>query len=94
MAEELGQYGSQSRSARGEAERLERAIATAQAAREADSAGLAELELRLSTAEESPDEEPDVSERERLTEARQGGPAGRDGQPGWRCAPPRSAPAR
>ncbi len=69
VAEELGQYGSQSRSARGEAERLERAIATAQAAREADSAGLADLELRLSTAEESPDEEPDVSERERLTEA-------------------------
>lgn len=69
VAEELGQYGSQARSARGEAERLERAIATAQAARESDSAGLADLELRLSTAEESPDEEPDVTERERLVEA-------------------------
>jgi len=69
VAEELGQYGSQARSARGEAERLERAITTAEAAREKDSAGLADLELRLATAEDSPDEEPDVSERERLTEA-------------------------
>lgn len=69
VAEELGQYGSQARSARGEAERLERAITTAQAAREKDSAGLADLEHRLATAEDSPDEEPDVTERERLTEA-------------------------
>lgn len=68
VAEELGQYGSQARSARGEAERLERAIATAETARETDSAGLADLELRLSTAEEAPDEEPDVTERERLVE--------------------------
>ncbi|EON23201.1 MULTISPECIES: chromosome segregation protein SMC [Nocardioides] len=76
VAEELGQYGSQARSARGEAERLERAIASAETARESDSAGLADLELRLATAEESPDEEPDVTERERLVEvakaARQG----------------------
>ncbi|MEO7627878.1 MAG: chromosome segregation protein SMC, partial [Nocardioides sp.] len=69
VAEELGQYGSQARSARGEAERLERAIATAETARETDSAGLADLELRLSTAQEAPDEEPDTSERERLVEA-------------------------
>lgn len=68
VAEELGHYGSQARSARGEAERLERAIATAETARETDSAGLADLELRLSTAEEAPDEEPDVTERERLVE--------------------------
>ena len=74
VAEELGQYGSQSRSARGEAERLERAIATAEAARETDSAGLADLELRLTTAQEAPDEEPDVTERERLTEAARGAP--------------------
>ena len=43
VAEELGQHGSQARSARGEAERLERAITTAQTARETDSAGLADL---------------------------------------------------
>ena len=69
VAEELGQYGSLARSAKGEAERLERAIATALEAHETDVAGLADLELRLTTAEESPDEEPDVAERERLLEA-------------------------
>ncbi len=68
VAEELGQYGSQARSARGEAERAERAIATAREARDKDVAGLADLELRLATAEEATDEEPDVFERERLTE--------------------------
>ncbi|WP_104107224.1 chromosome segregation protein SMC [Nocardioides sp. 616] len=69
VAEELGQYGSQVRSARGEAERLERAIETATQAREKDLAGLAELEGRLARAEEAPAEEPDVSVRERLVEA-------------------------
>jgi chromosome segregation protein len=69
VAEELGQYGSQARAARGEAERLERAIVTAREAREADLAGLADLEQRLATAEAAPDEEPDTSERERLVEA-------------------------
>jgi len=68
VAEELGQYGSQARSAKGEAERLERAIATAREAREGDLAGLTELESRLANAEESPDEEPDTSARERLAE--------------------------
>ncbi|PUA80741.1 chromosome segregation protein SMC [Nocardioides currus] len=69
VAEELGQHGSQARAARGEAERLERAIATAETAREADSAGLVDLEQRLATAEEAPDEEPDLTERDRLVEA-------------------------
>ena len=69
VAEELGQYGSLARSARGEAERLERAIATALEARDKDLAGLSELETRLATAEDAPDEEPDASERERLVEA-------------------------
>ncbi|RYP84631.1 chromosome segregation protein SMC [Nocardioides guangzhouensis] len=69
VAEELGQYGSQGRAARGEAERLEKAIATAEEAHERDLAGLAELESRLATAEDAPDEEPDTTERERLTEA-------------------------
>ncbi|WP_426243996.1 chromosome segregation protein SMC [Nocardioides sp. LHG3406-4] len=76
VAEELGQYGSLARAARGEAERLERAIATAQEAREKDLAGLAELERRLAAAEDATDEEPDVADRERLVEsaraARQG----------------------
>jgi chromosome segregation protein len=76
VAEELGQYGSQARAAKGEADRLERAIATATEAREADLAGLADLEARLAAAEDVTDEEPDTSERERLAEkareARQG----------------------
>jgi chromosome segregation protein len=69
VAEELGQYGSTARSARGEADRLERAIASAIEARDKDLAGLGELETRLATAEDAPDEEPDASERERLVEA-------------------------
>ena len=76
VAEELGQYGSQARAARGEAERLTQAIEKARAAREQDLAGLAELEARLARAEDAPEEEPDTSVRERLVEdartARQG----------------------
>jgi chromosome segregation protein len=76
VAEELGQYGSQARAARGEAERLAQAIAAAEAAREKDLAGLAELEARLAQAEDASDEEPDTADRERLAEearaARQG----------------------
>ncbi|MGZ4498620.1 MAG: chromosome segregation protein SMC, partial [Nocardioides sp.] len=68
VAEELGQYGSQARSARGEAERLTAAIEKAEAARAQDLAGLAELEDRLSRAEEVSDEEPDTADRERLAE--------------------------
>jgi chromosome segregation protein len=69
VAEELGQYGSQSRAARGEAERLEKAIAGARDARDRDLAGLAELEARLASAEDAPDEEPDTSAREGLVVA-------------------------
>jgi chromosome segregation protein len=69
IAEELGQYGSQARAARGEAERLERAITAAQEARDKDLAGLADLEARLATAQDAPDEEPDTSAREQLAEA-------------------------
>jgi len=69
VAEELGQYGSTARSARGEADRLGQAIEKAQAAREQDLAGLADLEQRLATAEDAPDEEPDTAERQRLVEA-------------------------
>jgi chromosome segregation protein len=69
VAEELGQYGSQVRAAKGEAERLAAAIAKAEEARDKDLAGLADLEARLAAVEEAPEEEPDTSERERLAEA-------------------------
>ncbi len=69
VAEELGHYGSTARSARGEADRLAQAIEKARAAREQDLAGLADLELRLATAEDAPDEEPDTTQRQRLVEA-------------------------
>ena len=76
VAEELGQYGSQARSARGEADRLMQAIEKAEAARVEAVAGLADLEARLASAEDAPDEEPDTSARERLVDeartARQG----------------------
>jgi chromosome segregation protein len=76
VAEELGQYGSQARAARGEAERLAQSIEKAEVARDQALAGLAELEARLASAEEAPEEEPDTSGRERLAEeartARQG----------------------
>ncbi len=68
VAEELGQYGSQARNARAEAERLDQAIAAAQEARDRDLAGLAELESRLTSAEEAPEEEPDTGAREHLAE--------------------------
>ncbi|HET7762482.1 MAG TPA: AAA family ATPase, partial [Phycicoccus sp.] len=45
------------------------AIAAAEEARDRDLAGLAELEARLTAAEEAPEEEPDTAERERLAEA-------------------------
>ena len=69
VAEELGQHHSQSRSARGEADRLTVAIEKAEAAREQDLAGLAELEARLASAEDAPDEEPDTSDVQLLAEA-------------------------
>ena len=61
IAEELGQYGTVSRSARAEAARIESATTLAQEARAADLAGLAELETRLAAAKEAPEEEPDTS---------------------------------
>ncbi|MEP7090250.1 MAG: chromosome segregation protein SMC [Nocardioidaceae bacterium] len=68
VAEELGQLGSLARSAKAEAERAGSAIATAQGSRDRDLAGLADLEVRLTAAQEAPDEEPDTAERERLAE--------------------------
>lgn len=69
VAEELGQHGSQARSARAEAERVEQAIARAEQASVDAVAGLADLEARLARAEDAPEEEPDIAERERLVEA-------------------------
>ncbi len=69
VAEELGQFSAQVRNARAEAARLDQAIEAAQAARDKDLEGLADLESRLAAAEESPEEEPDTSDRERLAEA-------------------------
>ncbi len=69
VAEELGQHGSLARSARGEAERLDRAIADAGEARDRDLAGLVELEERLEHAEHAPEEEPDTTEGEDRAEA-------------------------
>ncbi|GAA4725616.1 chromosome segregation protein SMC [Nocardioides endophyticus] len=69
VAEELGQYGSQARAARGEAERLTQAIEKAEEARVQAVAGLADLETRLAAAEDAPEAEPDTTVREQLTEA-------------------------
>ena len=69
VAEELGQFGAQARAARGEAERLDRAIAEAQEARAKDLEGLGDLETRLARAEEDPDLEDVTDDREQLAEA-------------------------
>ena len=71
VAEQLGQLGAQARSARGEADRLERSIAGAQEALDADAQALSGLEERLENATESPDAgdtEPDTTRREELEE--------------------------
>ena len=70
LAEELGQLSSTARSAGAEAERLRQAIGQAEAARDRDVAGLAELEQRLELAASTQDEaEPDPAERDRLSAA-------------------------
>ncbi|HSV38968.1 MAG TPA: AAA family ATPase, partial [Nocardioidaceae bacterium] len=68
VAEELAQHGSLARSAKGESERILRAIEQAQEARDRDVTGLAELEARLAAAEDATDEEPETAERERLAD--------------------------
>ncbi|EFQ83133.1 chromosome segregation protein SMC [Aeromicrobium marinum DSM 15272] len=68
VAESLGRLGSTARAARGEAERLTQAIEVAEAARERDVAGLAEMEDRLTRAESAPETEPDTTELEQLAE--------------------------
>ncbi len=68
VAEELGQFGGQARAARGEAERLERAIAEAQEARDNDLTGLGDLEARLTRAADDPELENHSDDREPLAE--------------------------
>ena len=69
VAERLGHFGSTVRAARGEADRLAEAISAAEAARDHDLAGLAELEERLAQAEGAPDVEPDTLRLEELARA-------------------------
>jgi chromosome segregation protein len=69
VAEELGHFGSQARAARAEADRIASAILAAQEARDADLAGLADLEQRLASAQDATGDEPDTTERERLADA-------------------------
>jgi len=76
VAERLAQLAQAERSATGEAERLDLARQAAEQARDADLAGLVELEERLRVAEAEPtDEEPPVADRdaqaERVAAARQ-----------------------
>ncbi|WP_091733050.1 chromosome segregation protein SMC [Nocardioides scoriae] len=68
VAEELGQFGSQVRNARAEAQRLTEAIAAAEAGRDRDLEGLAALEQRLAEAQDAPEEDPDTAERDRLAD--------------------------
>jgi chromosome segregation protein len=69
LAEELGQLSSAARSANAEADRLQRAIAEAEEARDRDVAGLADLDHRLELAAETVDEtEPNPAERDGLAE--------------------------
>ncbi|MBA2446388.1 MAG: chromosome segregation protein SMC [Nocardioidaceae bacterium] len=71
VAEELGQFGSITRSARAEASRIDEAIASAEAVRDKDALAVAELERRLAAAHDvgDADVEPDKAERDRLAQA-------------------------
>jgi chromosome segregation protein len=67
VAEELAQLSAQARSASAEADRLRQAITHAEAARDRDLAGLADLEHRLEVASNTTDEaEPDPTVRDEL----------------------------
>ena len=69
LAEEFRPAGATVRSAQGEADRLRQAIAQAEAARDRDVEGLAELEHRLEVANDTADDgEPDPTVRDRLAE--------------------------
>ncbi|HSK56969.1 MAG TPA: chromosome segregation protein SMC [Jiangellales bacterium] len=71
VAEQLGRLGHEARAAAEEADRLTLAIRDAEAARDDDLAGLADLEQRLAGAGDDADgtREPSAAERDRLAEA-------------------------
>ncbi len=76
VAEQLGQLGAQARAARGEADRLDRSIAAAREALENDRVALADLEERLRSAQEAPDDgDPDTSLRDELEDRARAGRA-------------------
>lgn len=71
VAEELSLFGSISRSAHDEADRIDEAITAAEVARDKDLAAMAELERRLAATKDAPEvaAEPEMAEIERLNEA-------------------------
>jgi chromosome segregation protein len=77
VAEQLAHFGSLAKASRGEAQRMAEAIAAAEAERDKNLSGLAELEERLTDAEQFDEDgdEPDTSERDRLAEAAKTGRA-------------------
>jgi chromosome segregation protein len=78
VAEQLAQFGSLAKASRGEASRMAEAIAVAEAERDRNLSGLAELEQRLAEVEQYDDDggdEPDATERDRLAEDARAGRA-------------------
>ncbi|WP_199240013.1 chromosome segregation protein SMC [Kribbella orskensis] len=78
VAEQLAQFGSLAKASRGEAQRMAEAISAAEAERDRNLSGLADLENRLNDVEQYGDDEgdePDPTERNRLAEAAKGGRA-------------------
>ncbi|HEY0695925.1 MAG TPA: chromosome segregation protein SMC [Kribbella sp.] len=78
VAEQLAHFGSLAKASRGEANRMAEAIAVAEAERDRNLSGLADLEQRLADAEQYDDDggdEPDPTERDRLAEEAKAGRA-------------------
>ncbi|GAA1575047.1 chromosome segregation protein SMC [Kribbella sancticallisti] len=78
VAEQLAQFGSLAKASRGEAQRMGEAIAAAEAERDRNLTGLADLEQRLNDVEQYGDDEgdePDPTERDRLAEEAKAGRA-------------------
>nr|WP_199238483.1 chromosome segregation protein SMC [Kribbella steppae] len=77
VAEQLAHFGSLAKASRGEAQRMAEAIAAAEEERDRNLTGLAELEERLTDAEQFDDDgdEPDTTDRDRLAEAAKAGRA-------------------
>ena len=78
VAEQLAHLGSLAKASRAEAQRMAEAIEVATAERDRNLTGLADLEHRLTEAEQYPDSdgEPDAAELEQLAEAAKAGRAG------------------